>query len=181
MISAIVYHSATGSCEHYAKELSRKLAVPCYPLSSARLRSDAEVIFVSWLLAGGVAAYAKAAKKLNIAAVAAVGMSPVTPGSADKVRSASKIPAETAVFCLQGGFHLDKLPLPMRLIMRWKTRDIAKKLDELRQKKGGLSPAEEATYTMAIRGEGEPVDWNVDEIVTWVLSAFDDEKILRKK
>ena len=44
MINAIVYNSKTGSCEHYAKELSRALHVPCHPLDQAPARSDAKVI-----------------------------------------------------------------------------------------------------------------------------------------
>ena len=29
MISAIIYTSTSGSCEYYAREMSRKLAIPC--------------------------------------------------------------------------------------------------------------------------------------------------------
>ena len=37
MISAIIYTSTSGSCERYAREMSRKLAIPCYDAKNCGL------------------------------------------------------------------------------------------------------------------------------------------------
>ena len=163
MLSAIVYNSATGSCKKYAELLSAKLHIPCHPLSDAYVRSDGQVLYISWVMAGKVVGYAKAAKKLNIAAVAAVGMGPVGPSSADAGRKANKVPDRVAYFCLQGGFNINKLSAPMKLIMQWKVKDIAKRL----QAKGSLNAQEQATYKMATTGAGEPASWDISEILAW--------------
>lgn len=178
MIAAIVYNTRTGSCKRYAEELSRTLHIPCYPVSQCPTRSDGEVIYVSWVMAGSVVGYAKVAKTMPVAAVAAVGMAPVTPGSADFGREKNQVPASVGYFVLQGGFNINKLPAPMKLIMKWKVKDIAKRLEE-KKAKAPLSAQEQATYRMATRGEGEPASWDVSEIVAWVKQRYDDDKILR--
>ena len=60
MITAIVYNSETGSCERYARELSRALHIPCEPLHKNHVRSDGKVIYVSWVMAGKVVGLDKA-------------------------------------------------------------------------------------------------------------------------
>ena len=179
MISAIVYNSKTGSCERYAKELSHKLVIPCYAQGCFRPRADAKVIYVSWIMAGKVVGLSKAVKKMDVGAVVAVGMAPAGKKAAEAMRQASGLPAHVGFFLVQGGFHIDKLPLPMKLIMRWKVKDIAARLEE-KKRTAPLSAQEQATYEMAKRGDGEPAAWDVDEIVAWVMAEFDDEKILRQ-
>ena len=88
MISAIVYNSKTGSCERYAKELSRKLVIPCYAQGSFRPRADAKVIYVSWIMAGKVVGLSKAVKKMDVGAVVAVGMAPAGKKAAEAMRQA---------------------------------------------------------------------------------------------
>ena len=180
MISAIVYNSKTGSCERYAKELSRRLVIPCYAQGSFKVRPDAKVIYVSWVMAGKVVGLDKAMKKMNVGCVVAVGMAPVSAKAAEAMRQAGGVPRHVGFFLVQGGFNIDKLSLPMKLIMRVITKDIAKKLEEKKQS-APLSAQEQATYVMAAHGKGEPASWDVDEIVAWVKAEFDDEKILRKR
>ena len=67
------------------------------------------------------------------------------------------------MFCLQGAFDLNKLPLPFKLIMKIKCKDIVSRLEA----KGTLNEQEKALYTMASTGSGQPASWNVDEIVRW--------------
>ena len=43
MISAIIYTSTSGSCEYYAREMSRKLAIPCYEAKKCGLPKGMEV------------------------------------------------------------------------------------------------------------------------------------------
>ncbi len=163
MLSAIVYTSATGSCKHYAELLSAKLHIPCHEFGKGYVRSDGKVLYVGWVRAGKVVGYPVAAKVLNVAAVAAVGMSPVTLDSEAAGRRANKIPDDVAYFPLQGGFNLNKLPKGMQVVMRVINKDIAKKL----RAKGNLNAQEQATYKMATTGAGEPAEWDISAILEW--------------
>lgn len=163
MISAIIYNSLTGSCEKYAQALSAALHVPCMPLSKCHVRADGKVIYVGWVFAGKVAGYTRAEKKLNVAAVVSVGMGAVNEQSVGFSRAKNNIPDGVELFCLQGGFAMNKLPLPLRLIMKLKVKEIAGRLEA----KTALNPQEKALYKMATTGEGEPASWDVQEIVAW--------------
>ncbi len=163
MISAIVYSSQTGSCQKYAELLSAALHVPAMPLDKAKVRSDGQVIYIGWLFAGKIVGYNKAVKKFNIAAVVQVGMASVGPASAEICRETNNVPDDTAVFCRQGRFDMNGLPLLFRLIMKVKNKDIVARLE----KKGELDEQDQALYMMASSGFGEPASWDVQDIVNW--------------
>lgn len=163
MISAIVYNSLTGSCEKYAHLLSAALHVPAFPLGKEKVRSDGEVIYIGWLFAGKLTGYKKAAKKLRIAAVVQVGMGAVSEDSEAFCRETNAVPAATAVFCRQGAFDLNKLPLPFKLIMKMKNKSIVSRLEA----KDQLNEQERALYVMASTGAGQPAQWETDDIVAW--------------
>lgn len=163
MISAIVYNSCTGSCKKYAELLSAAIHAPAMPLKSAYVRDGGKVIYVSWIFAGKVCGLEKAAAKFNIAAVIQVGMSAVSDKSEALCREKNSIPRNAAVFCRQGGFNINKLPLPMKLIMKLKCKEIAARLES----KAQLNEQEQATLTMASTGVGEPPRWDIDDIVAW--------------
>ncbi|MBR1456492.1 MAG: hypothetical protein IJ594_04955 [Oscillospiraceae bacterium] len=169
MIKAILYNTQTGSCKRYAEELSRTLVLPVYSVDDHPAIADGEVIYVSWVMAGSVVGYAKVKKQVPVAAVCAVGMAPAGPYGVKAGREKNKVPASVGYFCLQGGFNINKLPLPMKLIMQWKVKDIAKRLESKRAKTP-LSAQEQATYVMATRGQGEPASWDVSEVVAWARS-----------
>lgn len=176
MITAIVYNSATGSCERYAKELSRTLHIPAYSVDNCPSKADGQYIFVSWILAGSVVGYQKAAKKYDIAAVVAVGMAPASKKTADGIKAKQSIPVP--VFSVQGAFNINKLSAPMKLIMKVKTKDIAKQL-ERKKASTPLNAQEQALLKMARTGVGEPASWDVSEITAWALKAYDADAILR--
>lgn len=180
MIAAIVYNSQTGSCKRYADELSRQLHIPAYALGSAPTRADGELIFVTWIMAGSIVGWKKAKKAGSIAAVVAVGMAPASEKTAESIRAKCAIPSQKPVFVLQGGFNINKLPAPMKLIMKLKTKDIAKQL-EAKKEKNELSAQEKALLKMARTGVGEPADWNAAPVVEWVLSKYKSEGALRQK
>ena len=162
MISAIVYNSLTGSGEKYAKLLSKELHIPAKPMGEY-VRSDAQVLFISWIFAGKLKGYSKAKKMYNISAVAAVGMSGGVKGSAEFVSKANALPMSVKAFSLQGGFYMDKLPTPYKLIMKLKNKDIAKRL----LAKGELNAQEKALLNMASTGTGDPASWDISEITEW--------------
>lgn len=163
MISAVVYNSCTGSCKKYAELLSAAIHVPAMPLKSAKVRDCGSVIYVSWIFAGKVCGLDKAVKQFDVAAVVQVGMSAVSAESESFCRKNNAIPAGAAVFCRQGGFNINKLPLPLKLVMKLKCREIVARLE----KKGQLTEQENATLIMASTGVGEPPRWDVDDIVAW--------------
>lgn len=165
MISAIIYNSLTGSCEKYANLLSAALHVPAKPLGDY-VRPDGQVIYIGWTFAGKVVGYRKAAAKYDVAAVIQVGMGGGSDSCAQSARVQNKIPACVAVFSLQGGFYMDKLPLPFRLIMKVKNKEIASGLS----KKPQLNPREQALLAMATTGSGDPAAWDIDGVLAWCRS-----------
>ena len=182
MITAIVYNSGTGSCERYAKELSRQLHIPCEPLQKHHVRSDGKVIFVGWVMAGSVVGYAKAAKTLDIAAVVAVGMSPVTDKLVASGREKNNVPAGVEFFVLQGGFDINKLNAPMHAAMILMDKKIVRGL-QAKAKKAPLNAQEQATLNMALYGKGEPAAWDCSQVVAWAKKEngfFTQSRVLAK-
>ena len=166
MITAIIYNSGTGSAERYAHELSRQLHLPAEPLHKNHVRTDGKVIYVGWVMAGKVVGYPKAAKTLDIAAVVAVGMSPVEADSVAKGRKANSIPEGVEFFVLQGAFHIDKLNPAMHAAMVLMDKKIVSML-RAKEAKAPLNAQEQATLNMALNGEGEPAAWDCSEVVAW--------------
>lgn len=162
MVSAVVYNSLTGSCEKIAQEISRAVHVPAKPIGEY-VRPEGQIIYVGWTFASKVVGLGKAMKKYNVAAVVQVGMSAVSGESAAFTREKNQIPQGVAVFCMQGGFNINKLPLPFKLIMKMKNKDIVARL----QKKASLNEQELALLTMASTGVGQPASWDVSQIVAW--------------
>ena len=119
------------------------------------------MIFVGWLFAGRIMGYAKAKEKFIVGAVLMVGMSMDPAADCEWARKKNKIPAYAKVFCAQGAFHMSRLPLPLKLAMKVKNKQIVKQLEA----KGELSDVLKATLNMAKTGEGEPAEWNIDRIV----------------
>ena len=166
MISAILYKSATGSCERYAHIMSRKLALPSYPVDACPLPKGMEVLYIGWLMNGKVQGLDKAKKDYQVRAVVPVGMSLPAGAALEAYREKNGLDSSIPVFGVQGAFHMDRLPFPMRLIMKKVNKSIVKRLEA----KGQLSEAEQATLTMASTGEGEPATWDwIDAAVEWAL------------
>ena len=141
MIDAIVYSSLSGSCEEYAHRMSAALHVPFFTEQSHICPTGRKVVYIGWLLAG----------------------------NAEEVcRKKNGLGADIAVFPLQGRFDLKRLPLPYRLIMKVKIKDIAKRLNA-KAAKTTLTPAEQACLTMATVGRGEPATWDgIQAAIDWV-------------
>ena len=163
MISAIIYTSTSGSCERYAREMSRKLAIPCYDAKNCGLPKGMEVVYIGWLMNGQVTGLAKCMKDYDVKAVVQVGMSPAL--SEDVCRAKNSLGSDVKVFSLQGRFDMDKLSLPFKGIMKVVNKGIVERLET----KGDLNDAEKATLQMAKTGKGEPATWDgIYEVVDWV-------------
>jgi hypothetical protein len=135
-MKAIVFSSNTGFTEEYAKMLSEKLDIPAFSLEDAKNKLDkgCEVIFMSWLMAGSVFDYKKAKKLFDIKTVCAVGLCE-TGTLVEETRKTSKIPQETAVFTLQGGYRPEKLKGIYKFIMSIVVKALIKKIDGMENKK----------------------------------------------
>lgn len=109
-MDGIVFTSNTGFTARYAEILSRKTGLPVYELGKTdkALPKKASVIFMGWLLAGGVKGYRKAARRYTIRAVCGVGLCD-TGCLLDQVRRAIALPESIPLFTLQGGMDHGKL------------------------------------------------------------------------
>ena len=54
MLSAIVYHSLTGSCKKYAELLSAALHIPAFPLGKEHVKEGGKIIFIGWAFVGTI-------------------------------------------------------------------------------------------------------------------------------
>lgn len=161
----VIYQSNTGYTEQYAKMLARRLDVPAYPLEKVpKCHLHKEAVFLGWLFAGNIVGYKKAAKNYCLRAVCGVGMSPPTAELADGLRVKMHVPSAVPVFYLQGGFDINKLHGPMKLIMKFKCKEIAGRL-ELR---GELSEAEQAAYQMTQTGGSAVSEAALAEVLAYL-------------
>lgn len=169
MISAIIYTSTTGSCKKYAEKLSAALHVPAFDVKKSYTPKGREVIYVGWLFAGKVVGLSKAMKDYDVVAVVQVGMADNAAAEAT-CREKNGLASGVQVFSLQGRFDLNGLPLPLKLIMKIKIKDIAKRLNA-KAAKAALTPAEQACLKMAENGEGEPATWDgVQTVINWAVA-----------
>ena len=71
---AIVYTSCTGNTRRYAYMLGKAANLPVLDLKEANLAPNTPVIYLGWLMAGGVKGLKQARKRFDVRAVCAVGM-----------------------------------------------------------------------------------------------------------
>lgn len=76
-MKAIIYTSNAGSTVQYAQLLANELHLPVYSAKEAKKKVPAhsEIIYLGWIMAGGIKGYKDMVKKYNVRAVCAVGMS----------------------------------------------------------------------------------------------------------
>lgn len=165
MISAIIYTSNSGSCEHYAREMSRKLAIPCYDVKKCGLPKGMEVVYIGWLMNGKVSGLAGVLRDYDVKAVVPVGMGAPTDSSAKVCRSKNGLGEDVKVFPLQGRFDMDKIPVYFRPVMKMVNKSLVSRLEG----KSNLSAGDKATLEMAKNGKGEPATWDgILEVIDWV-------------
>lgn len=160
----IIYKSNTGYTEQYAKLLSEQLGLPCYKLGSVpECHKGRDAIYLGWLFAGNIVGYKTASKKYHLRCVCGVGMGPPVPELVPGFRDKMGIPDSVQVFYLQGGFDINKLKGPMKLIMKVKCKEIAGRLNV----RAELSPEEQATLRMTQTGASCVSRENLAEVVAW--------------
>ena len=75
-MKAIIYTSNIGSTAEYAQLLGKELNLPVHSLQKAKNKVPAgsEIIYLGWIMAGGIKGYKKAAKLYKVCVVCGVGM-----------------------------------------------------------------------------------------------------------
>lgn len=136
-MDAVVYTSNTGFTEKFAELLGAKTGLKVFSLEKAvkELDKGSEVIYLGWLMAGGIKGLKKAKKHFSVRAVCAVGMD--SSGlQFDNVRGKNKI-GETPLFMLQGGLDMSKLKgihrLMMKTMIRFAGRALSSKKDRTKE------------------------------------------------
>ena len=182
MIDAIVYSSLSGSCEEYAQRMSAALHIPFFTEKSGLCPVGRKIAYIGWLFAGKVVGLDKAMDRYDVCCVVSVGMGDPAVNPAEVCRKKNGLGSDIAVFPLQGRFDLKCLPLPYRLIMKIKIKDIAKRLNA-KAAKTTLTDAEQACLTMATLGHGEPATWDgIKDAIAWDVahsfhSKFPEPKV----
>ena len=98
-MKAIIYTSNAGSTVQYAQLLADELHLPVYSAKEAKKKVPAhsEIIYLGWIMAGGIKGYKDMVKKYNVRAVCAVGMSR-TGTQTEEVRTKNSIPKSIPLF-----------------------------------------------------------------------------------
>lgn len=170
-MKAIVYTSNTGSAASYAALLSDKTALPAYSLAEAKkqLCAGDEIIYLGWLMAGGIKGYKSAARRFRVRAVCAVGMS-VTGERTEPVREQNAVPGEIPLFTLQGNFDLNSLRGAYRFMMKI----MVKALSENLEKKTDRTPEEDDMLDMLLHGGERVSPENLKDVLDWYGKADAD-------
>ena len=164
-MKAIVYCTQSGHTAQYAALLSQALSLPAYGWDDAKksVSRGTEILFLSWLLAGGLKHYAEAAKRWRIAAVAAVGMGGPETDQREKIRQRHKLPPSEPLFYLRGGYAPEKLRGLNRLMMNAMAKGEIQRLEG----KEARTPQEETTLRMWRDGASFVSEENLAELLSW--------------
>jgi len=162
--TAIVYTSNTGHTEKYARLLAGRTGLKAYDLKEAKksLPRDSSVIYMGWLMAGNVQGYKDAAKLFRVQALCAVGMAR-GDGQLTDIRKNHPDTASMPVFCLQGGFEMDKLHGIYKMMMKTMAGTVGKKLSA----KPDRTEEEEEMLKLFLEGGDLVAEEDLDPVSEW--------------
>lgn len=166
-MKAIVYTSNTGSTEEYAKLLGNELNLPVFSLQQAKNKvlAGTEIIYLGWIMAGGMKGYKDAAKRYKVCAVCGVGMGQ-TGTQQKEIRDKNSVPQNIPLFTLQGNFELQKLHGIYRFMMNIMVKTAGKSLAE----KADRTPEEEDMLDMMVNGSKRVTGQNLKAVIDWYNS-----------
>ncbi len=164
MIKAILYASNTGYTKQYAEMLAGATGLPAYNIKNSipPATRGQDVIYMGWLMAGGVTGFKKIRKQYNVKALCAVGMSPAEPDQTAGIKKSYSI-QDTPVFYLQGGFDMKKLTGIYKLMMQVMCKKILSDLGKVAER----TPEQEAVYKMATEGANYVSEANLQPVIDW--------------
>ena len=170
MINAIVYTSNTGYTAEYAELLSKKAGFPVYSISEAmeKLSKNDSVIYLGWLMAGRIKDYEKALKSFNVKAVCSVGMNP-SGTQTEEVRKSNRVPENIPLFTLQGGYDYDRLRGINKLLMKFVSKALIKKI----RAKPDRTESDNEILDLLTNGGSFVREENLEPVIEWLaLSKF---------
>ena len=157
-MKAIIYTSNTGSTAEYAQLLGKELNLPVHSLQQAKNKVlvGSEIIYLGWIMAGGIKGYKEAAKLYKVRAVCGIGMGQ-TGTQLKEVRDKNAIPQRIPLFTLQGNFDVKKLHGAYRFMM-----NVMVKTDR--------TPEEDDMLDMMINGGKRVSLQNLKAVTEWYKS-----------
>ena len=163
-MKAIIYTSNTGSTAEYAQLLGNELNLPVHSLQQAKNKVlvGSEIIYLGWIMAGGIKGYKEAAKLYKVRAVCGVGMGQ-TGTQLKEVRDKNAIPQRIPLFTLQGNFDVKKLHGVYRFMMNVMVKTAGKGLAN----KTDRTPAEDDMLDMMVNGGKRVSLQNMKAITEW--------------
>lgn len=167
-MKAIIYTSNTGSTARYAKMLANELNLPVYSAEDAKreVPAGAGIIYLGWIMAGGIKGYSQAAKRYRVCAVCGVGMGQ-SGTQIEEIRLKNKISKDISAFTLQGNFDLKKLHGVYRFMMNIMVKTAGKALAN----KADRTPEEDDMLNM-LAGDGNRVQIeNLKPVIDWYHSV----------
>lgn len=167
-MKAIIYISNTGSTAEYAKLLGKELNLPVHSLQQAKTNVPAgsEIIYLGWIMAGGIKGYKEAARKYKVCAVCGVGMGQ-TGTQLKEVRDKNAIPQRIPLFTLQGNFDMKKLHGLYRFMMNVMVKTAGKSLAA----KTDRTPQEDDMLDMMVNNGKRVSAQNLGAVVEWYKSV----------
>ena len=130
MVSAIVYVSAAGHTERYARLLAEQTGVPACSLKEAAgsVPKGAPVLLLGWVRAGRIQGLRRAQRHFAVAAACGVGMNPADEQTGQTLRRANPS-APDVLFYLRGGMDPQKLHGLHKLLIGAMAGELQKKAD----------------------------------------------------
>lgn len=158
-MTAIVYVSNAGSAKQYAEMLSEKTGFPVFSMKeSGKVPEDAEVIFISWIMAGTLQNYKEAAENFRLKAVCPVGMMKSEKQDAE-LRAKNGI--EAPMFSLMGNFHIENLSGMYKMMMNMMLKMMKSKLkdEDIPDGKKALEALEKGVDLVSEENLSDILDW----------------------
>ena len=168
-MKAIIYTSNTGSTAEYAQLLGKELNLPVHSLQKAKNKVPAgsEIIYLGWIMAGGIKEYKKAAKLYKVCVVCGVGMGQ-TGTQLKELRDKNTIPQRIPLFTLQGNFDVKKLRGTYRFMMNVMVKTAGKGLANNPDR----TPEEDDMLDMMVNGGKRVSLQNLKAVTEWYKSVF---------
>lgn len=159
-MKVIIYTSNTGSTAEYAQLLGKELNLPVHSLQQAKNKVlvGSEIIYLGWIMAGGIKGYKEAAKLYKVRAVCGIGMGQ-TGTQLKEVRDKNAIPQRIPLFTLQGNFDVKKLHGAYRFMM-----NVMVKTDR--------TPEEDDMLDMMVNGGKRVSLQNLNAVTEWYKSVY---------
>ena len=166
-MKAIIYTSNIGSTAEYAQLLGKELNLPVHSLQKAKNKVPAgsEIIYLGWIMAGGIKGYKKAAKLYKVCVVCGVGMGQ-TGTQLKELRDKNTIPQRIPLFTLQGNFDVKKLRGTYRFMMNVMVKTAGKGLEN----KPDRTPDEDDMLAMMVNGGKRVSLQNLKAVTEWYKS-----------